>query len=81
MFSFKVFIDKYNLDVLTLFVPLLVRPCEKMTVVLGAHNIRKKEKSQQLIQVAEYIPHPEYTGECDNDIMLLKVNKSMQKFI
>lgn len=52
-----------------------------MTVVLGAHNISKKEKSQQWIQVAEYIPHPEYTGESDNDIMLLKVNKSMQKFI
>lgn len=45
-----------------------------MTVVLGAHDISKKEKSQQRIKVAEYIPHPEYSGNYDFDIMLLKVN-------
>uniref|UniRef100_A0A3Q3KCQ3 trypsin n=1 Tax=Monopterus albus TaxID=43700 RepID=A0A3Q3KCQ3_MONAL len=46
---------------------------EKMTVVLGAHNISKEEKSQQWIQVASYHPHPQYTREVDYDIMLLKV--------
>lgn len=44
-----------------------------MTVVLGAHNIRKKEKSQQRIRVAKYHQHPDYTGEYDYDIMLLQV--------
>lgn len=52
----------------------------EMTVVLGAHNISKEEKSQQRIKVAKFIPHEKFTGGYDNDIMLLKVNKSMQKF-
>lgn len=51
-------------------------------VVLGAHNIRKKEKSQQIISISELIPHPKYQKELsrDNpesqeyDIMLLKVS-------
>uniref|UniRef100_UPI0037E721F0 granzyme B-like n=1 Tax=Semicossyphus pulcher TaxID=241346 RepID=UPI0037E721F0 len=47
-----------------------------MTVVLGAHNISKKEKSQQLIKVAEFHPHPNYTGKYDYDIMLLKLENS-----
>ncbi len=45
-----------------------------MTVVLGAHDISKKEKSQQLMQVDKYIPHPQFTGGWDYDIMLIKVN-------
>lgn len=49
-----------------------------MTVVLGAHHIDKKEKSQQWIQVADYIQHPNYTDD-SNDIMLLKVNIPAQK--
>lgn len=49
-----------------------------MTVVLGAHRIDKKEKSQQWIQVADYIQHPNYTDD-NNDIMLLKVNIPAQK--
>lgn len=60
----------------TWFVPLFVSRPEKMTVVLGAHNIGKKEKTQQWIQVAEYIPNPNYTRGYHYDIMLLKVNKS-----
>ncbi|XP_044221222.1 mast cell protease 4-like [Thunnus albacares] len=47
---------------------------EQMTVVLGAHNISKKEKSQQRIE-AEYITHPKYK-EYDYDIMLLKLKKN-----
>lgn len=46
----------------------------EMTVVLGAHDITKKEKTQQLFQVAQYFQHPNFTGGFDYDIMLLKVN-------
>ncbi|CAK6966352.1 granzyme B-like [Scomber scombrus] len=46
----------------------------QMTVVLGAHDITKKENSQQRIDV-EYHPHPKFTGEYDYDIMLLKLKK------
>ncbi|KAG7504076.1 granzyme B-like [Solea senegalensis] len=52
--------------------------CKKtqdMTVVLGAHNINKREKSQQRIKVAAYHSHPKFTGEYDHDIMLLKLKK------
>lgn len=45
-----------------------------MTVVLGAHNIRKKEDSQQRIEVARFISYPQYNGGFDYDVMLLKVN-------
>ncbi|XP_062287538.1 mast cell protease 1A-like [Scomber scombrus] len=55
---------------------------EQMTVVLGAHDISKKEKSQQRIEV-EYHPHPKFTGEFDNDIMLLKLEKkaTLNKYV
>ncbi|XP_042352675.1 granzyme B-like [Plectropomus leopardus] len=49
---------------------------QAMTVVLGAHDIRKKEKSQQRIQVAKYHQHPKFTGEYDYDIMLLQLKKN-----
>lgn len=45
-----------------------------MTVVFGAHDITKPEKSQQRIQVAKHYPHPKFTGNFDYDIMLLQVN-------
>uniref|UniRef100_A0A669CP93 trypsin n=1 Tax=Oreochromis niloticus TaxID=8128 RepID=A0A669CP93_ORENI len=45
-------------------------------VVLGAHDISKKERTQQCIQVAEYYPHPGFTGQYEYDIMLLKVKLS-----
>lgn len=54
-----------------------------MTVVLGAHDISKKEKSQQRIQVAKYYPHPKYTGKYDYDIMLLKLqnNATLNRYV
>ncbi|KAL3970191.1 acyl-coenzyme A thioesterase 7 [Sarotherodon galilaeus] len=48
-------------------------PC---TVVLGAHDISKKEKSQQRIKVAKYYRHPKFNGKYDYDIMLLKLEKN-----
>ncbi|XP_054988707.1 granzyme B-like [Sorex araneus] len=48
-----------------------------MNVTLGAHNIRQKEESQQVIPVRRAIPHPNYNKEhrC-NDIMLLKLESN-----
>ncbi|KAG8525183.1 Granzyme-like protein 2, partial [Galemys pyrenaicus] len=47
-----------------------------MTVMLGAHNIRKKENSQQVIPVLRAFPHQDYDAEKHiNDIMLLKLEK------
>uniref|UniRef100_A0A669BI18 trypsin n=1 Tax=Oreochromis niloticus TaxID=8128 RepID=A0A669BI18_ORENI len=53
------------------------------TVVLGAHDISKKEKSQQRIKVAKYYPHPKFSGKYDYDIMLLKLEKNatLNKFV
>ncbi|KAK3569101.1 hypothetical protein QTP86_022128 [Hemibagrus guttatus] len=46
----------------------------KLEVVLGAHNINKKEPQQQRIQVQKCIKHPCYKkNERPNDIMLLKL--------
>ncbi|XP_067266415.1 granzyme B-like isoform X2 [Chanodichthys erythropterus] len=48
-------------------------------VVLGAHNIKKDEKSQQRIPVIKYIQHPKFERKNENnndysyDIMLLKL--------
>uniref|UniRef100_A0A671NGE0 trypsin n=1 Tax=Sinocyclocheilus anshuiensis TaxID=1608454 RepID=A0A671NGE0_9TELE len=56
-------------------------------VVLGAHNITKKEKSQQRIPVRKYIRHPMFEQNKEKDysydIMLLKLkNKAkMSKFV
>ncbi|XP_053184710.1 granzyme B-like [Scomber japonicus] len=57
------------------------RKLQQMTVVLGAHDITKKEKSQQRIDV-EYHSHPEFDGY-DYDIMLLKLKKkaTLNKFV
>uniref|UniRef100_A0A3Q1GWX1 trypsin n=1 Tax=Acanthochromis polyacanthus TaxID=80966 RepID=A0A3Q1GWX1_9TELE len=52
---------------------------QEMTVVLGAHDITKKEESQQRIQVAKYYPHPKYT-KYDYDIMLLQVSQILKIF-
>ncbi|XP_070484268.1 granzyme H-like isoform X2 [Equus przewalskii] len=42
-------------------------------VTLGAHNIKKQEKTQQVIPVKEAIPHPHYNSKkIANDIMILK---------
>ncbi|XP_017276129.1 granzyme B-like [Kryptolebias marmoratus] len=55
----------------------------EMTVVLGAHDRSKKEKTQQLFQVAKYFQHPNYTGGYDYDIMLLKLrtNAKLDKYV
>ncbi|XP_070771363.1 granzyme B-like isoform X2 [Enoplosus armatus] len=59
------------------------RQNQPMMVVLGAHDIFKEEKSQQLIEVAKYHPHPEYTGKYNYDIMLLKLknNATLNKYV
>jgi len=49
-----------------------------MTVTLGAHNIKAKEKTQQIIPVANATPHPAYNPDKrSNDIMLLKVRPAI----
>ncbi|RWS02238.1 granzyme B-like protein [Leptotrombidium deliense] len=46
-----------------------------MNVTLGAHNIKKQEKTQQVIPVKRTIPHPDYDPDyLSNDIMLLQVS-------
>ncbi|XP_037095267.1 granzyme B-like isoform X1 [Syngnathus acus] len=57
---------------------------EKMTVILGAHNISQREKSQQRIEVAKFHPHPRYNDKnFSNDIMLLKLqhNAQLNKYV
>uniref|UniRef100_A0A8C4MIS2 Peptidase S1 domain-containing protein n=1 Tax=Equus asinus TaxID=9793 RepID=A0A8C4MIS2_EQUAS len=47
-----------------------------MMVTLGAHNIKKQERTQQFISVREAIHHPHYNSEnINNDIMLLKLER------
>uniref|UniRef100_A0A8C3UYQ1 Peptidase S1 domain-containing protein n=1 Tax=Catharus ustulatus TaxID=91951 RepID=A0A8C3UYQ1_CATUS len=51
----------------------------EVTVILGAHNIRVRERSQQRIRVRDWVIHPDYCPDTlSNDIALLKVwtNKS-----
>nr|XP_049584093.1 granzyme B(G,H)-like isoform X3 [Syngnathus scovelli] len=50
---------------------------KKMTVILGAHNIRRRSEKTQRIKVAEFHPHPNYTypPNYSNDIMLLKLKR------
>ncbi|XP_010136223.1 PREDICTED: duodenase-1-like [Buceros rhinoceros silvestris] len=46
----------------------------KISVTLGAHNIRKKEPSQQVFHIHHWVMHPKYSGDShENDIMLLKL--------
>ena len=48
--------------------------CRSIKVKLGAHNIKKKERTQQVIPVRRAIPHPGYNDKTQvNDIMLLQV--------
>ncbi|XP_021037346.1 mast cell protease-like protein isoform X2 [Mus caroli] len=45
----------------------------RMTVTLGAHNVRKRECTQQKIKVEKYILPPNYNvSSKSNDIVLLK---------
>uniref|UniRef100_A0A3Q2DZ79 trypsin n=2 Tax=Cyprinodon variegatus TaxID=28743 RepID=A0A3Q2DZ79_CYPVA len=58
--------------------------CKPDQVVLGAHDLNEKEKSQQRIKVGKCYRHPKYDGKLDYDIMLLKLvnnaklNKNVQ---
>lgn len=46
-------------------------------VTLGAHNIRKKEKTQQDFKVKKHFPHPDYNPRnISNDIMLLQLERN-----
>ncbi|XP_044842057.1 mast cell protease 1A-like [Mauremys mutica] len=48
---------------------------EKITVTLGAHNIREREQSQHKISVSRQILHPRYNKKTyKNDIMLLQLH-------
>uniref|UniRef100_A0A8C9QEM1 Peptidase S1 domain-containing protein n=1 Tax=Spermophilus dauricus TaxID=99837 RepID=A0A8C9QEM1_SPEDA len=44
-----------------------------INVTLGAHNIKEKERTQQIIPVKKAFPHPDYNSNYSNDIMLLQV--------
>ncbi|XP_074184196.1 granzyme B-like [Rhinolophus sinicus] len=51
-----------------------------INVTLGAHNIKKQEKTQQVFQVTKAIPHPDYNPKkISNDIMLLQLKKNIKK--
>ncbi|XP_053483904.1 granzyme B(G,H)-like [Ictalurus furcatus] len=53
---------------------------DKLEVLLGAHNINRKESQQQRIQVQKYILHPCYKRhERPNDIMLLKLKSKAKE--
>ncbi|XP_005377042.1 PREDICTED: granzyme B-like [Chinchilla lanigera] len=52
---------------------------QEITVLLGAHNIKKQENTQQVIRVKRAIPHPDYNPEkITNDIMLLQLEEKAQ---
>ncbi|NXL68128.1 MCT1A protease, partial [Chordeiles acutipennis] len=45
-----------------------------INVTLGAHNLSKKELSQQKFHVGQWVIHPKYSRDTfENDIMLLKL--------
>ncbi|XP_039354022.1 mast cell protease 1A-like [Mauremys reevesii] len=49
---------------------------DKITVYLGAHNIKQEEQSQQKISVRRWIPHPQFSRAThNNDIMLLQLEE------
>ncbi|XP_067602560.1 granzyme H [Pseudorca crassidens] len=47
-----------------------------INVTLGAHNIKKQERTQQMIPVRRAVPHPDYDPKSySNDIMLLQLER------
>ncbi|KAM4832619.1 duodenase-1-like [Urocitellus parryii] len=46
-----------------------------INVTLGAHNIKEKERTQQIIPVKKAFPHPDYNSNYSSDIMLLQLEK------
>uniref|UniRef100_A0A5F8GA04 Granzyme B(G,H) n=1 Tax=Monodelphis domestica TaxID=13616 RepID=A0A5F8GA04_MONDO len=60
----------------TLCFPANKRKPPSISVLLGAHNIKKPEKTQQQIPVLRAIRHKEYNNKnFNNDIMLLQLKK------
>ncbi|KAM6334153.1 LOW QUALITY PROTEIN: duodenase-1-like [Alca torda] len=50
-----------------------------ITWTLGAHNVNRKELSQQAFSVGQWLIHPNYSGDTlANDIMLLKMELKVQ---
>ncbi|NXB81848.1 MCT1A protease, partial [Donacobius atricapilla] len=57
---------------------VLVFPGRRLTitVILGAHNIRDRERSQQKVRVKRWVIHPKYCpADLKNDILLLKLKR------
>lgn len=53
----------------------------KITVTLGAHDMKQKESTWQKLEVTKQIIHPQYNSFTNlNDIMLLKVPFSFLHF-
>ncbi|XP_024624960.1 granzyme B-like isoform X2 [Neophocaena asiaeorientalis asiaeorientalis] len=51
-----------------------------VNVTLGAHNIKDRERTQQVIRVRRAIPHPGYNEKnYSNDIMLLKLERKAKQ--
>ncbi|KAM9092641.1 granzyme H-like isoform 2-T2 [Megaptera novaeangliae] len=51
-----------------------------INVTLGAHNIKKQERTQQIIPVRRAIPHPDYNPKnYSNDIMLLQLERKAKR--
>ncbi|XP_058393370.1 granzyme H-like isoform X1 [Diceros bicornis minor] len=51
-----------------------------ISVTLGAHNIQKQERTQQVIPVRRAIPHPGYDpNNISNDIMLLELARKAKQ--
>nr|XP_058914471.1 granzyme H-like isoform X4 [Kogia breviceps] len=49
-------------------------------VTLGAHNIKKQERTQQMIPVKRAIPHPDYNPKkYSSDIMLLQLERKAKR--
>ncbi|XP_004647546.1 cathepsin G-like [Octodon degus] len=51
-----------------------------INVTLGAHNIQRRERTQQIISVRRAIPHPGYDPQTImNDIMLLQLKRRIRQ--
>ncbi|KAK1338735.1 hypothetical protein QTO34_019393 [Cnephaeus nilssonii] len=51
-----------------------------INVILGAHNIEKKEETQQYFLVKRAIPHPDYSHKnFSKDIILLQLKRSIKQ--
>ncbi|XP_059769984.1 cathepsin G-like [Balaenoptera ricei] len=52
----------------------------QISVILGAHNVRRLERTQQRIPVLRAIPHPRYNPQNNqNDIMLLQLRSRVRR--